>query len=117
MAAWLQTAMPLVVGIVTAGSAYLGVRHAARGNERATAQRDLAARREEWWRRFNWAAELAMDASPEKRALGLKLLTKLAESDLAGRDEWLLLDAFHERVLEPLLMDLDDEDEEESTDA
>lgn len=47
----------------------------------------------------------------------MKLLAKLAESDLAGRDEWLLLDAFHERVLEPLLIDPDDENEEESTDA
>jgi hypothetical protein len=74
MSVWLQTAMPLAVGVVTAGSAYLGVRHAARGNAHATAQRELAARREEWWRRFNWAADLALDVSAEKRSIGLKLL-------------------------------------------
>lgn len=103
---WLQTGLSLLVGLITAGGALIGVRHMARGNDRATEQREVAARREEWWRRFTWAAELALDESPAKRVAGLKLLAKLAQSELAQRDECLLLDVFQERVLDALLEDL-----------
>ncbi|GAB3474075.1 hypothetical protein [Amycolatopsis cihanbeyliensis] len=109
---WLQAGLSLLVGLLTAGGALFGVRHAVRGNDRATEQRDLAARREEWWRRFIWAAELALDESPAKRVAGLKLLGKLAQSDLAHRDECLLLDVFQGRVLDTLLDDLPKPDEQ-----
>lgn len=108
---WAQASLSILVGLLTASGAYLGVRHTTRGNDRATQQRDLAARREEWWRRFTWAAELALDDSPAKRVAGLKLLAKLARSDLAQRDECLLLDVFQGRVLDKLLEDLPDADE------
>lgn len=65
-------------------------------------QREKAARREEWWRRFTWAAELALDESPTKRATGLRMLTQLAQSELAQRDEYLILDAFPGRVLDEM---------------
>lgn len=91
---WLQTGLSLVVGVMTAGGALLGVRLGVRGSNRA-----------EWWRRFTWAADLALDNSPVKRVVGLKLLTKLAQSDLAQRDECLLLDVFQERVLDELSHD------------
>jgi hypothetical protein len=42
---WLQAGLSILVGLLTAGGAYLGVRHATRGNDRATEQRELAARR------------------------------------------------------------------------
>lgn len=104
----MQAGLSVLVGLLTACGAYLGVRHTTRGNDRATRQRELAARREEWWRRFTWAADLAMDESPVKRVTGLKLLAKLAQSDLAQRDECLLLDVFHGRVLDALLDDVPD---------
>lgn len=94
---WLQTGLSLAVGLLTAGGALIGVRLSVRGNNRA-----------EWWRRFTWAADLALDDSPVKRVAGLKLLTKLAQSDLAQRDEYLLLDVFQGRVLDELLHDLSD---------
>jgi hypothetical protein len=94
---WLQAGLSLAVGLLTAGGALLGVRLAVRGNNRA-----------EWWRRFTWAAELALDDSATKRVTGLKLLTKLARSDLAQHDDYLLLDVFHERVLDELLRNLPD---------
>lgn len=106
MPIWLQVVLPLAVGLLTAGGAILGVRHSVHGNDRATEQRELAARREEWWRRFTWAAELALDESPAKRVAGLKLLATLARSDLAQREECLLLDVFQGRVLDTLLDDL-----------
>lgn len=52
-----------------------------------------------------------MDDSPAKRVAGLKLLATLARSDLAQRDECLLLDVFQGRVLDKLLDDLPDADE------
>jgi hypothetical protein len=98
---WLQTGLSLVVGLLTAGGALIGVRMSVRGNNRA-----------EWWRRFTWAADLALDESSVKRVAGLKLLTKLAQSDLAQGDDYLLLDVFQGRVLDQLLRDLPDRREE-----
>ncbi|MFC6088094.1 hypothetical protein [Saccharothrix lopnurensis] len=106
--------LPLVVGLLTAGGAFLGVRHSVHGNDRATEQRELAARREEWWRRFTWAAELALDQDPAKRVAGLKLLTKLGQSDLAQADESVLLDVFQGRVLDALLDEFRRPDSEEN---
>ncbi|GAA4529368.1 hypothetical protein [Amycolatopsis samaneae] len=109
---WLQAGLSLLVGLLTAGGAFVGVRHTVRGNDRATEQRELAARREEWWRRFTWAAELALAESPAKRVTGLKLLTELAQSDLAQHDECVLLDVFQDRVLDTVLDDLSERAEE-----
>lgn len=97
---WLQAGLSLAVGLLTAGGALVGVRLSARDNNRA-----------EWWRRFTWAADLALDSSPVKRVAGLKLLAKLGQSDLAQRDDCLLLDVFQERVLDELLRDLPDLEE------
>jgi hypothetical protein len=94
---WLQTVLSLGVGLLTAGGALIGVRMSVRGNNRA-----------EWWRRFTWAADLALHESAIKRVAGLKLLTKLAQSDLAQREDYLLLDVFQGRVLDQLLSDLPD---------
>jgi hypothetical protein len=107
---WLQAGLSLSAGLITGAGALVGVRLSIRANDRSTVQRELAARREEWWRRFTWAAELALDQSPAKRATGLEMLVKLAQSDLAQRDECLLLDAFQERVLDTLLDELADQD-------
>ncbi|MDX8033485.1 hypothetical protein SK803_24975 [Lentzea sp. BCCO 10_0856] len=114
---WLQAVLPLATGLLSAGGAFLGVRHAARGNDRATKQREVAARREEWWRRFTWAAGLALDELPAKRVTGLKLLGKLAQSELAERDECLLLDVFQGRVLDALLDDLTQRSDGGTTDT
>jgi hypothetical protein len=108
---WVQALLSLGVGLVTATGALVGIRFSVRGNDRATEQRELAARREEWWRRFTWAAELALAPEPERRTAGLRLLTSLAQSELAQRDECLMLDVFQSRVLDPLLKDLPDQDE------
>jgi len=94
---WLQIGLSLVVGLLTAGGALIGVRLSVKGNNRA-----------EWWRRFTWAAGLALDSSSVKRVAGLKLLAKLAQSDLAQHDDYPLLDVFQGRVLDELLYDLPD---------
>lgn len=80
-----------VVG--AAGGALLGVRLSVQDTKNQA----------EWWRRFTWSADLALNNSSAKRVVGLKVLTKLAQSDLAQRDEYLLLDVFPKRVLDELL--------------
>ena len=113
MSQWAQIALSVGIGLLTAGGALVGVKLSVRGNDRATRQREYAARREEWWRRFTWAADLALDESATKRVAGLRLLAKLAQSDLAGPDEYLLLDAFHERVLNKVLKDQEESGEQQ----
>lgn len=114
MIPWLQIVLPVVVGMLTAGGAFLGVRHSVRGNDRATEQREFAARREEWWRRFTWAAELSLDDSDAKQEAGLLLLAELAKSDLAQREECLLLYVFQARLLDPVMSEPADLGEEAS---
>lgn len=106
MSGW-QIAVTAIVGVLATSGAFIGARLGARANDRATEQRELAARREEWWRRFTWAAELAMDESAARRTLGLSLMMKLARSDLAQQDECQLLDVFHQRALGDILEQAD----------
>lgn len=64
-----------------------------------TQQREFAARREEWWRRFEWAATLALSGTEMGQAAGLHVLAELGESALAGTDEARLLQTFSQAVL------------------
>src|SRR5215470_8408618 len=64
---WAQAAISALIGLSAAAGALFGVLRSVRGNDRATQQRELAGRREEWWRRFVWAAELTFDQSQDKR--------------------------------------------------
>lgn len=105
MGAWTQSAVSFLGSLLGVVGGVAIARLTVRGNDRATNQRELAARREEWGRRFIWAAELVLDESAIKRTIGLNILAKLALSDLAGRDEYLLLDSFQKPILERLFAD------------
>lgn len=59
---------------------------------RTIRQRDLADRRDQWWKRFVWAHELTLAEDEPRRALGLEALELLARSRLAGAEESELLD-------------------------
>lgn len=59
---------------------------------RTIRQRDLADRRDQWWKRFVWSYELTLSADEQVRALGLEALELLAGSRLAGEEEIELLD-------------------------
>lgn len=90
---WLAAVATLGTGAITTVGALLGVR--------LTIERQQAAdRRRIWWERFTWAAELALDPSAERRTAGLEVLSGLARSRLAGRDELLMLDGFLARTLD-----------------
>lgn len=49
------------------------------------------ARREEWFRRLQWAQQLTASTSDADRAAGFRLLRALGETDLASKDDLLLL--------------------------
>jgi hypothetical protein len=102
----LQVVVPLIVGLLTAGGALVGVRMNGRVSDRATEQREAQGRREEWSKRFYEVLAYVIDESPRKRAAGLYLMSALAESDLAGPDELRLMEALADRVLNPLLREI-----------
>jgi hypothetical protein len=91
----------LVVTLVTATLVW-------RGATTATDQRETAARREEWWRRFQWATDLAIDEDEAQRRVGLTVMESQLESSLAGADEKELAIA----VLDVLTSEADNEDQE-----
>lgn len=60
---------------------------------RTIRQRDLADRRDQWWKRFVWAMELAQGDDLGDKDLGLDVLELLVRSRLAGQEELEVLDA------------------------
>jgi hypothetical protein len=108
MGPWLQVASTLLVGLLAAGGALLGVRLSGRTNDRATEQRETQGRREEWSKRFYEVLAYVVDESPRKRETGVYLMTALAESELAGPDELRLMEVLADRVLNPMLRELCD---------
>jgi hypothetical protein len=106
MSPWLQVTATLLVGVLTAGGALLGVRMNGRVGEQATEQRETQGRREEWSKRFYEMLAYVVDDSPRKRVTGLHMMSALAESDLAGPDELRLMEVFADRVLNPLLREM-----------
>jgi len=95
----------LLVGVATVAAAFYAARSGARATGAATAELDRAARREEWFRRVQWAAGLTLDADARARTDGLRLLGVLARSDLADADDLALLDALgDDAALDALLV-------------
>lgn len=80
----MQELAPIATLVVATVALYVGLR--------TVRQRDLADRREQWWKRFVWATEMALRDDEGSRALGLDALELLATSRLAGAEEVALLD-------------------------
>ena len=80
----MQELAPIATLVVATVALYVGLR--------TIRQRDLADRREQWWKRFVWATELTLSEDEPRRALGLEALELLAASRLAGPEESELLD-------------------------
>ncbi|WP_104043804.1 hypothetical protein [Arthrobacter sp. ZGTC412] len=57
-------------------------------------QRSRADRRDQWWKRAQWAIDSALDdADPQRRLAGLKVLVQLIGSDLATAEDADLMSA------------------------
>ncbi|MDQ0620318.1 hypothetical protein [Arthrobacter globiformis] len=59
---------------------------------RALAQRREADRRDQWWKRTQWAIDLAMDRDFSRAIVGLVALKHLAASDLCSDEDYEMLD-------------------------
>lgn len=60
----------------------------------ATGQREQQSKREEWWRRFEFAMTLALDSEQtRKQRVGFRAIQVLANSPLAGPDELVVVNA------------------------
>lgn len=55
-------------------------------------QRGRSDRRDQWWKRAQWALDLTLDEDPNRRAVGFAALEVLAESELARKEEIRLLE-------------------------
>lgn len=82
-----MTTGQLLLGLITVLASVSTAFFVWRANGRETSQREHQARREEWWRRFQWATELALSGDPEKANIGVLLINAAADSELAGIDE------------------------------
>jgi hypothetical protein len=80
-----QELAPIATLVVATVALYVGLR--------TIRQRDLADRRDQWWKRFVWAHELTVGDDPASKELGLDVLGLLGSSRLAGREEIEILDA------------------------
>jgi hypothetical protein len=80
---WLVPVSALVGAGMGASLSYLGARAGVRANDRATDQRETAARREEWGRRFATALSLLGEPDLRERRIGRALLAQLLDSELA----------------------------------
>lgn len=65
-----------VVSLVTAWST-------ARHDDQRARDDDIRTRREEWFRRVQWAESLANDSDEQRWSAGLRILADLTNSDLA----------------------------------
>lgn len=79
MIAW-QIVAQVCIGLLTVSVSYLAARRGSRDADRRGS-------REEWWRRFAWAAEAANHEDYILRSSGTALLRALHASPLAGDDE------------------------------
>ena len=87
----------VLVGVLTVAGAGLGAWIGAKRAARDTRQRELAAAREEWFRRLQWAGGLALEPDDARRLAGLAVLDALARSPLAGPGELDIIEAFNRR--------------------
>ena len=91
---------PVATLVVASVALYVGLR--------TIRQRDLADRRDQWWKRFVWATELTAGEDLAAKELGLDVLELLGRSRLAGREEVEILEAGLTAALTRRLEVLDD---------
>ncbi len=85
----------LVVGAATVAAAFYAARAGARATQLSADQSERAARRQEWFRRMQWATDLTLADNARSVAKGRALLAVLARSELATADDEALLEALN----------------------
>ena len=75
---------PLATLVVASVALYVGLR--------TVRQRDRADRRDQWWKRMQWATDLTLSDDLHRQELGYAAIDLLGRSSLAGHEELALLD-------------------------
>jgi uncharacterized protein HemX len=78
----LAVLVQLAIGAATVAVAFLVMRNGFR----STTNVDQAARRTEWWKRAQWAIDLALDDDGRRQEVGVVALNELLESPLADQE-------------------------------
>lgn len=81
---------PLAVLLGALLAAFIGwntLRQRTAADAKALAQKREADNRAEWWKRTQWAIDSSMSEEPDRAKLGLRVMSVLAESSLAGPEE------------------------------
>lgn len=82
----MEALQAVLTGFAVVG-AWLSALLAWRSGARAIMQREEQGRREEWWRRFQWSTELALDGRENRAQSGAALLRVIRRSPLAEEPE------------------------------
>lgn len=81
---------PLAVVLGALLAAFVGwrtLRQRTIADANSLAQKREADDRAEWWKRTQWAIDSSMSDEPDRATLGLRVMSILAESKLAGPEE------------------------------
>ncbi|ACL41981.1 hypothetical protein Achl_4030 (plasmid) [Pseudarthrobacter chlorophenolicus A6] len=81
---------PLAVLVGALLAAFIGwntLRQRTTADAKSLAQKREADDRSEWWKRTQWAIDSSMSDEPDRAKLGLRVMSVLAESKLAGPEE------------------------------
>lgn len=76
-----------VVGVATVAAAFIAARRGAKEVDRRAGATDERTRREEWFRRFTWAAEARNSTNQASQTVGETVLQALYSSTLATDEE------------------------------
>lgn len=79
-------------------------------------QKSRADRRDQWWKRAQWAMDHTLSESEENRQLGFRVLSVLGESKLARAEELAILESLADDELVPLAPGPDNGDDEGTDD-
>ena len=91
---WIGVLGAILGAVVGAVATLVGGLVTTRHEDRRAAVDDLRSRREEWFRRVQWAETLAGDTGDAARAAaGVRMLNELVRSDLAAPDDVALIQA------------------------
>ena len=81
----------------------------------AVTQKSKADRRDQWWKRAQWAIEQTFKDNPEQQALGFRVLQVLGESKLARNEELQLLESLTTREIENLAPNVQEGDDSDDS--
>lgn len=82
---WVSQLGPVATGLVALVALVVGTL--------TVLQRSRADRRDQWWKRAQWAIDLTFAGQAERQKLAFRVLGVLGESKLAGAEELRILDS------------------------